>query len=263
MFGKRRGAEPPNHQSGGVISRSMVSPSTLTQIAFVLHVLGGTVSLIAGTIAVSVRKGATLHRAAGTVFFVAMLVMAVFADYLAIALPDQIPNLFIGTFTLYLIVTAWLTVRRREWTIGVVEKGALLVALCLAAPFAVLSVQLAAGLQPSLRSAVPLQGPVRIAIYTFTLLVVLAVIGDIRMVMSGGIAGARRIARHLWRMCFGLVLAAGSAFTNGLPRLLPHSVHVPLALLFVPQLAVLALLIFWLIRVRLTNWYNNPAAEHD
>jgi len=30
-----------------------------------------------------------------------------------------------------------------------------------------------------------------------------------------GIVGATRIARHLWRMCLGLTLAAGSAFTMG------------------------------------------------
>ena len=42
-------------------------------------------------------------------------------------------------------------------------------------------------------------------------------IGDAKLVLAGGISGARRIGRHLWRMCLGITLAAGSAFTNGFP----------------------------------------------
>src|SRR5262249_62116578 len=99
-----------------------------------------------------------------------MLFMAVLADYLAVAMPEQIPNLFIGTFTIYLVATAWMTVRRAERSIGVVETIALAVILCLSAPFAVLSFQLATGLQPAFKSAVPFEGPVLIAIYVFTFL---------------------------------------------------------------------------------------------
>ncbi len=32
------------------------------------------------------------------------------------------------------------------------------------------------------------------------------------MLARGGVLGAKRIARHLWRMCFGLFIAAGSFF---------------------------------------------------
>jgi len=43
----------------------------------------------------------------------------------------------------------------------------------------------------------------------------LAGAGDVRMLVRGGVLGAKRIARHLWRMCFGLFIAAGS-FSWGL-----------------------------------------------
>ncbi|MDE2447606.1 MAG: hypothetical protein KGO22_01450 [Gammaproteobacteria bacterium] len=234
-------------------------PPALTQLAIGLHIAGGTVGLLAGTVAVLAAKGARLHRVAGTVFFGSMLVMAAFADYLGVAIPDQLPNFFIGTFTIYLVATAWMAVRRKEGATGFAEKFALAVILCLCLPFAVLSFELAAGLTLSITSAVPIEGPVRIALYSFTFLMVLAAIGDARMLWAGGIAGARRIGRHLWRMCLGLAMAAGSAFTNGLPRLLPHGVHIPLTLLFVPQLAVLGLLIFWAARVRFTGWYLQTA----
>src|SRR5262245_58401774 len=152
-----------------------------------------------------------------------------------------------------------MTVRRKERSAGIPEMIALLVILCLCVPFAILSLQLATGLKPSFKSAVPLEGPVRVALYAFTFFVAMAAIGDAKFVLAGGITGRRRIGRHLWRMCLGLTLAACSAFTNGLPRLLPNTVHVPLVFLFIPQLASLIVLIFWIIRVRFTRWYKDLA----
>ena len=160
-----------------------------------------------------------------------------------------------------LVATAWLTVRRKERSVGVPEKIALLVVLCLCLPFAVLSFQLATGLEPSFKSATPFEGPVRVALYTFTLLTALAAIGDVRLIQAGGVTGVRRIGRHLWRMCFGFTLAVGSAFTTGLPRLLPETAHVPLILLFISQLSSLALMIFWMIRVRFTGWHKDLASN--
>ena len=230
----------------------------LTTLAFILHVSAGTLALFSGAVAVIARKGARLHRVAGTVFFASMLVMAAFAAYLAVAMPGQLVNLFIAAFTAYLLITAWLTVRRRA--AGLAERLALAVALVLCAPFALLSLQLATGAAPFLKTATPFEGPVLVAIYSFTAVLAVAAVGDARLVLAGSVSGARRIARHLWRMCLGLMLAAGSAFTNGLPRLLPASVHVPLVLLFVPQLLVLCLLIFWMVRVRFTAWPSPRAA---
>ena len=224
-------------------------------LAFVVHVGGGVLGLASGMAAVFASKGGRLHRLAGTVFFVSMLVMATFAVYLAVAMPGQIVNLFIGAFTFYLVATAWMTVRRRAGATGFPEKFALFAILCLCAPFAILAFQLATGLPPFFKSAVPLKGPVRIAIYLFASVTVLAAIADAKVVLAGGIAGAPRIARHLWRMCLGLLLATGSAFTNGLPRLLPGPVNVG-PVFFLPQLLPLGLLIFWMIRVRFTGWLS-------
>lgn len=252
-----------------VITASLLwSPGTallkmLTNVAFAVHVAAGTLGLLAGTVAVLVRKGDHVHRVAGAVFVLAMLAMALTADYLAVVRPGQIVNLFIGTFTIYLVVTAWLAVRRSPGTLGLADKAALVVILCLLAPFAALSFELATGIKPPFKSIVPIEGPVLIALYSFTLLIALAAIGDARMVLAGGVTGARRIARHLWRMCLGLAMAAGSAFTNGLPRLLPRSVHIPLILQFLPQFVVLATLIYWLIRVRFTGWHSSWAARRS
>ena len=225
----------------------------MTIIPYVLHIGAGTIGLASGLVAAFARKGGNLHRKAGTVFVVAMLVMAVSAAYLAVVVPGQIVNLFIGTFVFYLVATAWMTVRRKPGTTGRLEMTALVVAVCLCAPFAVLSFQLATGVAPFFKSAVPLEGPVLIAIYGFTTVLLIAALGDARVVFAHGIAGAPRLARHLWRMCLGLTLAVGSFFTNALPRLLPGPVHVT-GIFFLPQLLVLGFLVFWVIRVRFSGW---------
>jgi hypothetical protein len=225
----------------------------MNTLAYIFHIGGGTIALASGLTAAFSRKGAYLHRTAGIIFAVSMLVMAVFAMYLAVAVPGQIVNLFIGAFVFYLVATAWMSVRRAEGTIGLFEKIALFVALCLCAPFAILAFQLAMGLAPIFKSTIPFEGPVLIAIYGFTTVLALAAIGDAKVVLAGGISGAPRIARHLWRMCLGLTLAVGSFFTNALPRLLPAPVRVP-PIFFMPQLLVLVFLVFWMIRVRLTGW---------
>ena len=179
--------------------------------------------------------------------------MGIFAVFLGVAIPDQLVNVFIGTLAIYLVTTAWTTVRRNAGTSAGSDKIALLVSLCLLAPFAILAFQLATGMAPLFKSAVPFKGPVLIAVYVFTSVLALAVIGDVRVVLAGGLSASPRIARHLWRMCLGLTLAVGSFFTNALPRLLPGPVHVT-TIYFVPQLLALAFLMFWLIRVRLAGW---------
>ena len=77
----------------------------------------------------------------------------------------------------------------------------------------------------------------------------LAVIGDFRMIRAGGIVGARRLVRHLWRMCFGLFIATGSFFL-GQMRFIPKAIRI-VPLIYVLAIGPLGLLIYWLWRVRL------------
>jgi len=230
-------------------------PSDTTLLAFVIHISAGAVALVCGVLALLAPKGGRLHRTAGTVFFASMMVMAAFAAWLGFARPGQIVNVFIAAFTAYLVATAWLTVRRDDGAVRLAERIALVVALALCAPFLLLSVQLATGMAPFLKSGVALEGPVLIAIHSFTAVLAIAALGDVKVVLAGGNAGAPRIARHLWRMCLGLTLAAGSAFTNGFSRLLPGPHHVPTAFFF-PQFIPVAFLVFWMIRVRFTPWLS-------
>jgi hypothetical protein len=101
-----------------------------------------------------------------------------------------------------------MTVRREDRTSGIFEKAALVVALCICAPFGILAFQLMFGMTPLFKSTMPFKGPVLIAIYLFTCVLAVATLGDAKLVPYGGLSGTRRIARHLWRRCLGLTLAA-------------------------------------------------------
>jgi len=135
-------------------------------IALVIHIAGGAIGLVSGTVAVVARKGGYLHRKAGTVFVGSMWVMATFAIYLGFAMPGQTLNVFIGAFALYLVTTAWMTVRAKGVSAGIFEKAAFVVAVCLCAPFAVLTFQLITGLPTFFTGAMTFKGPIVIAIYS-------------------------------------------------------------------------------------------------
>jgi len=224
----------------------------LTMVVFGLHIAGGVVGLGSGLLAAFAPKGGRIHRLAGNVFLVSMLVMAVFACWLALAVPGQISNLFGGAFVFYLVATAWMTARRRERGVGLPEKVALAAVLCLAVPFAFLCVLVASGRAPSI------QGPVVIAVFVLAFVVCTAAASDVRVIVAGGISGAPRVARHLWRMCLALTFATGSFFTNAVPRLIPGPMTMS-PLLFLPMLLPLGLLIFWMIKVRFAPWIGRRA----
>jgi hypothetical protein len=70
---------------------------------------------------------------------------------------------------------------------------------------------------------------------------------NLRMIRRGGVIGAQRLTRHLWRMCTGLFIAVGSFFL-GQPQVFPVAVRNS-GLLVVPTLLVIVSLGYWLFRV--------------
>jgi len=79
----------------------------------ILHILGGSIGLLSGTIAIAARKGSRLHRVSGNVFTFAMLILASSGLCLAI-LKSQNGNIIGSILTFYMITTAWLAGRRRN-----------------------------------------------------------------------------------------------------------------------------------------------------
>jgi hypothetical protein len=88
----------------------------------------------------------------------------------------------------------------------------------------------------------------------------IAIIGDIRMLVRGGVSGVPRIARHLWRMCFALFIASASIFLAR-QRLFPHFMRTS-GTLYLLSFLPLVLMIFWLVRVR-GNRTSSRQLMHD
>jgi hypothetical protein len=79
------------------------------------------------------------------------------------------------------------------------------------------------------------------------------------MLARGGISGAKRIARHLWRMCFAWFIASASIFLAR-PHLFPAFMQKSGAL-YVLSFLPLFLMFFWLIRVLFVGRRNLKSAE--
>jgi len=207
------------------------------------HITGGIVGMLSGATALAARKGSRLHRRAGTWFFAAMLVMSAIGTLASPFLPvPNWGNLLGGAFTFYLVASAWMTVRRPEGQVGRFEVGALLAALAMA-----LGALLFALIAVTRPGSIPGQLPLP-AYLLFALCAVLAAAGDLRLIRRGGIHGAQRIRRHLWRMCVGLFAAAGSFFLGQQQVFPPAWRGSPV--LFLPEAVVLGLMVYWLVRLR-------------
>ncbi|MDQ5845814.1 MAG: hypothetical protein M3539_11030 [Acidobacteriota bacterium] len=206
----------------------------------IFHICGGVVGVLSGAAAMSFRKGTRRHRVAGNVFFVAMLVMGSSAAYLG--------NVVGGLLACYLVATAWLTARRREGETSIFDWAAFMFALAVGILIMTHVVRLVTG------AVAPTPGVPIGMIFLLGFVALLAAAGDLRMLVRGGVFGRQRIVRHLWRMCFSFFIATGSFFL-GQQQVFPKAWRGA-AVWFVPALLPLAVMIFWLIRVRFTNAFR-------
>jgi len=224
----------------------------------VVHIAGGMIAVLAGSMALVVRKGSPLHRRSGDVFAISMLFMSAAGAYIALR-KSQSFNVFAGTLTFYLVATASLVVMRKPKQNGRLEFFFMLVAL--AAGGTALVFALRAHQKGSI-----------IGYSVFAAIALLSAAGDIRMLIRGGVAGAQRLVRHVWRMGFALFVASGSFFlgTAGDPVMRRSGLRATLftkeiRATHLPQLPVLlivVLTIFWLIRVRFPNAYRKVEHRH-
>src|SRR6476661_8600880 len=217
----------------------------------IAHICGGTLGLVSGTAAMCFRKGSSRHVLAGRIFVASMVTMGALATYLAIT-RHQPNNIGGGIITVYLIGTAWLTARSRDGETSRWDWVWLLIPLANGILLWMTGVKV-------LRSGHSSLGGVPVGMMFFLGSVcLLAAAGDVRMLVRGGVFGAKRIARHLWRMCFGLFIAAGSFFLGGSNRplrllsavgigqhLSPAVFNTPLYLIL--SVLPLIFLIFWTI----------------
>jgi uncharacterized membrane protein len=201
-----------------------------------LHIGAGLISLMAGVGALSARKGSRLHRVYGNVFVVAMLTMASIGAAVSPFLnPPQWVNVVAGTFTVYLVVTAWMTARLPSPDRRV---AALTFAVAVAIALGAVAIGWATMNDPHGKNAG--------GAFVFAAIMSLAATGDFRVMLGRELSRVQRTVRHLWRMCFALLIAAASLFL-GQPQLFPETAR---GLRFVPVLAVVLAMLGWIVRVR-------------
>jgi len=210
-------------------------------LSLAFHVGTGLIAIAAGFLALAVRKGAAWHRTSGRVFVYAMIATGLMAA--GLALYEGRATVNGGIQTAYLVFTGYTTVK----ALPGVGRRVQLALMVLAFSSAVVSYTYA--FTAFGRPGNQIDGvPAGMMMFTGTI-VLLAAIGDARMILAGSIHGTRRLARHLWRMCFGLFIASGSFFL-GQMKFVPEPVRF-LPLMFALALAPLVILLYWMWRVRL------------
>lgn len=205
-----------------------------------LHIIGGLVGLTSGAVALSTRKGARLHRKSGMIFVYAMSVLSLSGALMAALKPERI-SVIAGLLTFYMVMTALLTVRRRvegfDWMGAGAMAFALIVGL-ISIAFAIQGWNGNDGLTP--------------IGFIFGTVALFAAAGDAHLLLIRNLSWTQRIARHLWRMCFALWIAAASFFL-GQSDVFPEPLRI-MPLLCTPVLLVLLLMFYWLVRVLFTPW---------
>jgi uncharacterized membrane protein len=170
-----------------------------------LHIGGGAAGIATGMVALASRKGGRIHRSVGKVFFVVMLVSyglaACVAPFMHV---EQRTNTLAGLMALYLLLSGWQAVQRKELKAGLFQFAGLAAVLSIAGVSATFTL-LGSGSGTT-------GGPPEQVFVAFTAVGLIAAAGEINVLVRGSIKGPARLARHLWRMCLSLFIASGSFF---------------------------------------------------
>lgn len=212
------------------------------RITLVVHIIAGSLGLVSGFFALYASKGAPLHRKAGMVFVCVMVTMS-FSGVMIAAVRGVAPaiNIPIALLTAYLVITSLTTMRPPAAGARWLTIGLLLVAL------GVGFTNLTFGFSAVARGGK--EAGVAFPFFIFGCVALLGAGGDLHIVRSGPLRGAPRIARHLWRMCFALAIAALSFFI-GQAKVIPEPIRI-MPLLALPVVTVLVVMFYWLWRVRI------------
>ena len=223
---------------------TLAASTGLPFLSLAFHVGVGTIALLAGSIAIAARKGGRWHRKSGMIFVYTMIATGLTAAGISVY---EGKSAGAGVFTAYFVFTAYTALRPLPRAGRSVDIALMLLAFTLAvAGYANAFTALD-------RPGNQINGVPAGMLFFLSTINMLAAIGDLRMILVGGLQGSRRIARHLWRMCFGLFIATGSfvaqlaamTFMPGWMR----SVPVIIALAAGP----LVVMLYWMWRIRLRH----------
>ncbi|MEW6992600.1 hypothetical protein AADZ91_18205 [Colwelliaceae bacterium 6441] len=194
------------------------------------HIIAGSFVLIFGLGSLIFQKGNNLHRHSGNLFFLSLILMAVSAIFLA----DD-PTIAISS--IYFASTAWVVTIKPEKKTGIFEIIALITISLICARYFYVATTSEPGFMVTM-------------FYIFGTIALLAALLDLNYIVRGGLIGVHRISRHLWRMCYAMLGAVLSFVANTSDKW-PQFIDANL-----PIYALIAIMLFWLIRVLFTKWLD-------
>lgn len=212
----------------------------MPEILFI-HIASASFAVASGYVALFARKGAPLHRRLGVAFVYAMLLMGVSASVLASARGRE-SQVGAGLLIAYFMITAVTAVREPsaygrtlDCVMAGTGLGMGLTGIALTVHALTVGLYYVDG------------GPVAAGLVGYSVLL-LAGLGDLRVLRTGRLRGGQRLYRHLWRMCYAFFIATGSFF-------LGQADEIPAAIRYWPALYVLAFtpllaIAYWAWRLR-------------
>ena len=218
----------------------MIIFATITTIA---HIASGAIAVLMGAITFAVRKGATSHINAGRVFTVAMGISSFLGAILGLIKYETFYITFhAGILGMTLVLSGWLLAKVRTG-----HRGALLVAI------GCVNLLNTAGLVAAGSCALTLpeqtlRGFAAADYFFLAGMAGVALINDLVILLCKTLTYKHRIAQHLWRMCIGFFIAAGSAFTGPGAGIFSEAVRDS-GILSLPELTIILLMLFWLFRI--------------
>lgn len=215
----------------------------LITVTTILHVAFGTIAVVVGATAFAVRKGGASHIKWGRVFTAAMGGASFLGAILGLM---KFETFFItfhaGVLGMTLVLSGWLLAKARRK-----HRNGLFVAIGGVNLLNTVGL-LAAGACAMNLPGQSLRGFAAADYFFLAGMAGVALINDLIVLSRKTLSYKHRIAQHVWRMCLGFFIAAGSAFTGPGARIFPEVLRNS-GVLSLPELTILVLMLFWLFRV--------------
>lgn len=191
-------------------------------ISYFAHIVFGVLAVAGAVTALSVRKGSPLHKKAGWIFVLPMVLAASTALILEVEFDEPRPLVVVmSAATLYLLTTSVLALRNGWRYAPAIEKVIVIVPAIL---FLFSTLAILRGVASAALLQVP--GPMLYAGVFLSL-----VIGDIRLMRTRPSERLYWVKRHLFRMLLAFAFAIRALFAIGIETGLPFGVVVTTPLL--------------------------------
>ena len=211
-----------------------------------LHVVAGTIAILAGFTAPFTRKGQKAHKLLGLAFFASILTLGLSGA--VVAWIREVPLSFLnGLLISYFVVTSFNVIKQRPDSINWIDQCMAVCAVLLTGGFVYYALQAASAPEGKLG------GFGSTAFIAFGIVALICAISDIRFIFKRGFSGKQRIVRHLWRMFFPLLMST-AAFFLGQAKLFPDMLQ-KIEFLLVPVIFVLLSMLSWVAFVLIGKRY--------